>query len=193
MNAVSGAAGAPPTRTSADFRPEIQALRAVAVTAVVLFHLWPDRLTGGFVGVDVFFAISGFLITGHLLREATSSSGIALPSFWARRIRRLMPAASTVLVATLVGTVVFLPQRLWQDAAQQIGASAIGLQNWLLASNSVDYFAADNQPMGAIFEHHNRQAGDAVIIGSHRIIVCSCGKYEESVTHFHLGKFGFFK
>jgi len=148
MNPVTVQIAAPSGGPSSEFRPEIQALRALAVVLVVLFHLWPDRLTGGFVGVDVFFAISGYLITGHLLREAASPAGISLPSFWARRIRRLTPAAVLVLLVTLVGTVVFLPQRVWQDTAQQIGASAIGLQNWLLASNSVDYFASTNQPTG---------------------------------------------
>jgi peptidoglycan/LPS O-acetylase OafA/YrhL len=141
-------AGTLPAPTTSDFRPEIQALRAVAVVLVVLFHLWPDRLTGGFVGVDVFFAISGYLITGHLLRENASPAGISLLSFWARRIRRLTPAAVLVLLVTLAATVIFLPQRVWQDTTQQIGASAIGLQNWLLASNSVDYFASTNQPTG---------------------------------------------
>jgi peptidoglycan/LPS O-acetylase OafA/YrhL len=87
---------------SETFRPEVQALRALAVGIVVLFHLWPNRLTGGFVGVDVFFVISGFLITGHLLREGGSRSGILLPQFWARRIRRLMPASALVLGVCVV-------------------------------------------------------------------------------------------
>jgi peptidoglycan/LPS O-acetylase OafA/YrhL len=116
---------------------------------VVLFHLWPDRLTGGYVGVDVFFAISGYLITGHLLREADTEQGIRLPAFWARRIRRLTPAAVLVLVATLVATVLFLPSRLWQLTVEQIAASALGFENWLLAIQSVDYFGADNQPTAA--------------------------------------------
>lgn len=73
-----------PPRAGDRIRPEIQALRAVAVTLVLLYHLWPGRLGGGYVGVDVFFVISGFLITGHLMREvdwtgpggfASSSSG----------------------------------------------------------------------------------------------------------------------
>ena len=133
-------------RRSTDFRPEIQALRALAVIAVVLFHLWPNRLTGGFVGVDVFFVISGYLITGHLLREADSTAGISLPQFWARRVRRLLPASTVVLVACLILTVTVMPLRVWQVTAQQIAASAVGAQNWALAANSVNYFGADNQP-----------------------------------------------
>lgn len=121
-------------------------MRALAVILVVLFHLWPDRLTGGYVGVDVFFAISGYLITGHLLREASTPGGVRLPAFWARRIRRLTPAAALVLAATLIGTVLFLPSRLWQLTVEQVAASALGFENWLLAIQSVDYFGADNQP-----------------------------------------------
>jgi peptidoglycan/LPS O-acetylase OafA/YrhL len=63
------------------FRPEIQALRALAVSLVIVFHLWPGRLTGGYVGVDVFFVISGFLITAHLLKEADLSGRVKLSEF----------------------------------------------------------------------------------------------------------------
>ena len=145
---TEGRSEAPPrvALPTGGFRPEIQALRALAVVLVVVFHLWPTRLTGGFVGVDVFFAISGFLITGHLLREVGSGRAVHLGAFWARRIRRLLPAASLVLVASCVVTVTLLPYRLWQDTATQIGASALGIQNWVLASNAVDYFAVNNQP-----------------------------------------------
>jgi peptidoglycan/LPS O-acetylase OafA/YrhL len=122
------------------------------VLLVVVFHLWPDRLTGGYVGVDVFFAISGYLITGHLLREAASTGRIDLPSFWARRIRRLLPAAALVLAVSLAATVAFLPSRVWQETAYQIGASAIGLQNWALAANSVDYFGSTTAP--SIVQHY---------------------------------------
>jgi peptidoglycan/LPS O-acetylase OafA/YrhL len=128
------------------FSSEIQALRALAVLLVVVFHLWPNRLTGGFVGVDVFFVISGYLITGHLLREASRPGGMSLRSFWARRVRRLLPAAVLVLAVCLVATVLFLPSRLWEETARQVGASAVGIENWVLAANSVDYFGAGNKP-----------------------------------------------
>ena len=80
-------------RTARAFRADIQGLRAVAVSLVVLFHLWPTGSTGGFVGVDVFFVISGFLITSHLLRPAAAHRRVDLAAFWARRVRRLLPAA----------------------------------------------------------------------------------------------------
>src|SRR5699024_2182132 len=87
------------------FRADIQGLRALAVGIVLLYHLWPDRFNGGFVGVDVFFVISGFLITSHLINTPPRSwSDIA--RFWARRIRRLLPAS--LLVLFVVGIATFL-------------------------------------------------------------------------------------
>src|SRR3954452_15945623 len=74
-----------PDDPSGRVRPEIQALRAIAVVSVVIYHFWPARLPGGYVGVDVFFVISGYLIIGHLLREAHTSGRIRLVDFWARR------------------------------------------------------------------------------------------------------------
>jgi peptidoglycan/LPS O-acetylase OafA/YrhL len=135
-----------------NFRPEIQALRAIAVALVVLFHLWPNRLSGGFIGVDIFFAISGFLITGHILREATSDRGIRLGQFWARRVRRLLPAAYLVLAASLITVLTLLPPRIWKETAIQIGASALGIQNWTLAATSVDYFGSSEQP--SLVQHY---------------------------------------
>ncbi|CAN5360563.1 SGNH hydrolase domain-containing protein [soil metagenome] len=128
------------------FRPEINALRAVAVVSVVTYHLWPERLPGGYTGVDIFFVISGFLITGHLHREVRQSGRVHLGRFWARRIRRLVPAASVVLLASLVLMLAVVPHSLWQRTATEIGASALYAQNWVLAANSVDYLGADGTP-----------------------------------------------
>jgi len=136
-------ATAPASRESR-FRPEIQALRALAVTLVIAFHLWPDHVTGGYVGVDVFFVISGYLITSHLLRERQATGRIALSQFYARRIRRLLPAALLVLAVTLVVVLVAVPTALWRQFLGEIGASAVYVVNWVLAANSVDYFAAEN-------------------------------------------------
>lgn len=127
-------------------RPEIQALRAVAVAAVVLYHLWPLRLPGGFVGVDMFFAVSGFLITAHLLREVETRGSVRITTFWARRARRLLPASLVVLVATSVAVLLVVPRALWQQFFRAIGASVLYVENWLLAGDSVDYLAAENAP-----------------------------------------------
>lgn len=135
------------------FRPEIQALRAIAVLAVVVYHLWPTRLPGGYVGVDVFFVISGFLITAHLLREAERHSRIDLPAFYARRARRLLPAALVVLLATAIGTVVVLPVQNWPQVAREIVAATLYVENWVLASDSVDYLA-QNANIASPVQHY---------------------------------------
>ncbi|WP_257793729.1 acyltransferase family protein [Microbacterium sp. JZ31] len=129
-----------------DFRPDIQALRALAVVSVLLYHLWPEHLTGGFVGVDVFFVISGFLITLHLLREREKTGRIAIGRFWARRAARLLPASLIVLLTTAVLVVVIVPRSLWQQFLGDILASTFYVQNWNLMAASVDYLAADNAP-----------------------------------------------
>ena len=91
------------------FRPDIEGLRAFAVLSVVLYHADLLGVHGGFVGVDVFFVISGFLIT-RLLMESVGEHGIrALPTFYTRRIRRLLPAAMTVVVATVVAARFWAP------------------------------------------------------------------------------------
>lgn len=127
-------------------RLDIQILRAVAVSTVVLFHLWPSFLPGGYVGVDVFFVISGFLISGHIQSQLRSGNKFSFLSFYARRIRRLLPAASFVLFVTLVATYLVAPWRMWASTASQVAASSLGFQNWLLALNSVDYFSSNSNP-----------------------------------------------
>ena len=83
-------------------RKDIEGMRAVAVGLVVLNHAGVPWLPGGYIGVDVFFVISGFLITSLLLDEATSSGGVNLMQFWARRARRIMPMSIVVTVATVI-------------------------------------------------------------------------------------------
>ncbi|MCA1568909.1 MAG: acyltransferase [Chloroflexi bacterium] len=126
-------------------RPEIQALRAIAVLTVVIYHVWPEAMPGGFVGVDVFFAISGYLITAHLLREVETTGALSLWGFWARRARRLLPAALLTLFVCAIGTLLLVPQVYWQQFLTEIGASTAYFQNWQLASDAVDYLAADNR------------------------------------------------
>ncbi len=123
------------------FLPEVQALRAVAVLLVVLYHLWPLRLSGGFVGVDVFFVISGFLITSHLDREVRRTGRVSLPRFYSRRARRLLPASVLVLVVTVLASVVVLPDGRWGTTAREVLASVFYVQNWVLADRAVDYSA----------------------------------------------------
>ena len=93
----------------ARFRPDIEGLRAVAVLAVVLFHADVPGVGGGYVGVDVFFVISGFLITGLLWREANTTGTVRLGRFYGARARRLLPASATVGVITMIGATLLLP------------------------------------------------------------------------------------
>src|SRR5688500_14057642 len=132
----------PRTTLSHPLRADIQALRALAVMSVVLFHLWPNRLPGGFVGVDVFFVISGYLITAHLFREVERTGRLRLARFWAARVRRLLPASLLTLLLTAVAVLVLVPRSLWDQFLAEVMASAGYVQNWLLASNAVDYLAA---------------------------------------------------
>ena len=124
-------------------RTDIQALRAIAVLLVLVYHLVPTRLTGGFVGVDVFFVISGFLITSHLLQHPPRSAG-DVADFWSRRIRRLLPASLLVLAVTLVASRLVAPETQWLNTAKQAAFAALYVVNWSLASDSVDYLAAEN-------------------------------------------------
>ena len=130
--------------TPAAPRTDVQALRAIAVGAVVLNHLWPNRLPGGYVGVDVFFVISGFLITSHLLKELLSTGRVRLATFYARRVRRLLPAALLVLAVSAVAVWAFLPYTAWSRSAQEIAASAFYVENWALAARSVNYSALND-------------------------------------------------
>jgi peptidoglycan/LPS O-acetylase OafA/YrhL len=116
------------------FRTDIQALRALAVTLVVVNHLWPNQLTGGYIGVDVFFVISGFIISSQLIREINRTGRIQLAQFYGRRVRRLLPAAFLVLIFVVIATYALLPRSLWTNYAEQVMASATYWQNWLLAA-----------------------------------------------------------
>ena len=126
-------------------RTDIQGLRAVAVSLVVIYHLVPSSLTGGFIGVDVFFVISGFLITLHLMQRPPSG-GRDLARFWGRRVRRLLPASLLVLATTLVFSRLIAPETQWGNTASQARAATLYVVNWLLARDSVDYLAAENAP-----------------------------------------------
>lgn len=123
------------------FRADIQALRALAVSLVVLNHLWPARLPGGYVGVDVFFVISGFLITSHLTKELLNTGHVRLRRFYVRRARRLLPAALVVLGASTIAVWLWLPYTQWTSNAQELVASTLYVENWLLAVKAVDYSA----------------------------------------------------
>lgn len=130
------------------FLPHVQGLRAIAVLAVVLYHFWPARFSGGYVGVDVFFVISGFLITSHLMRELTATGTVRLGQFWARRARRLLPASLLVLLfCALVAMSPYLtPTSALPNEVREILASTFYVENWFLALNSADYLNHSGDP-----------------------------------------------
>lgn len=128
------------------FRPDIQGLRAVAVLLVLIYHIWPESLSGGYVGVDVFFVISGFLITSMLARDVENSGRIRLLEFYARRARRLMPAATVVLVICGAAAVLILPPIRYNAIGREIAASALYFQNINLFFLEIDYLTQDTAP-----------------------------------------------
>ena len=135
-------ASAPPI---GKFRPDIQGMRAVAVTLVFIFHLWPSAIPAGYVGVDVFFVISGYLITSGLLKEVVRDGSVSIRSFYMRRILRLLPVATCVLLV-VAACIPLLPRTQWFDTAVDVTGSALYVENWILAFRSTDYFALGASP-----------------------------------------------
>jgi peptidoglycan/LPS O-acetylase OafA/YrhL len=135
--AVEQRAAAP----SSGVRLDIEGLRAVAVTMVLVHHTGVGVLSGGFAGVDVFFVISGFLITSLLLRELDRSATVSVSAFYARRVRRLLPAASLVILVTLALGWWVLPSSARPELGTDGIAAALYVLNWVLAARSVDYLA----------------------------------------------------
>lgn len=128
-------------RTTPSYVAHVDGLRAVAVVAVMAYHLDADLLPGGFVGVDVFFVISGFVVTASLAGHKHETIGSFLARFYARRLARLIPALVTMLVATTLLYVLFVPKAWFNQAAETVGQWAFwGLSNWNLDRQVVNYF-----------------------------------------------------
>ncbi|EJW22098.1 hypothetical protein IMCC14465_04920 [alpha proteobacterium IMCC14465] len=129
------------------YRPEIDGLRAFAVLSVVAFHAFPELVSGGFVGVDVFFVISGFLITGHIY-ENLDKGQFSLAEFFARRIRRIFPALIVVMASALAFGWIALLADEYAQLGKHISSSAAFVVNFVLAGEA-GYFdnAAETKPM----------------------------------------------
>lgn len=118
-------------------------MRAVAICLVLLYHAGVPLFGGGYVGVDVFFVLSGFLITGVMLRDVDRTGKLSLTNFWARRARRLLPAAFFALGAASLITWLWLPLTQRVVFGKDIVSAALYVVNWRLAGRSVDYLAED--------------------------------------------------
>jgi peptidoglycan/LPS O-acetylase OafA/YrhL len=136
------AASRPKPEPKSAFRGDLEGLRAVAVILVLLYHAQIPGFGGGYVGVDVFFVLSGFLITGILLRERSSSGRISLPGFYARRARRILPAAALVLVVTVIAAALFMPPLSVPDTTRDAAAAALYVSNIRFALQATDYLAS---------------------------------------------------
>ncbi|MCK0118290.1 peptidoglycan/LPS O-acetylase OafA/YrhL [Isoptericola sp. CG 20/1183] len=130
-------------RPTGVFRPDIEGMRAIAIGLVLIYHAGVRQLPGGFVGVDVFFVISGFLITGLLIRELERTGRISLATFYARRAKRLLPATGLVLATTALLTWWTVSAVDWRAFGGDIVSAALYVVNWRLADRSVDYLAED--------------------------------------------------
>src|SRR6516225_3702194 len=134
------------------FRPDIEGLRAIAVIAVVLYHAGIPGVAGGYIGVDVFFVISGFLITGLLWREVTTTNTVRLGRFYGARARRLLPAAATVGIATAVAAAAVLAPLKARSVLVDGIATALYVGNYRFAGQGTDYLASDLPP--SPFQHY---------------------------------------
>jgi peptidoglycan/LPS O-acetylase OafA/YrhL len=132
------------TGEAVTYRPHLDGLRTVAVYLVLVFHAGADRLSGGFIGVDVFFVLSGYLVTQVVLRELWGQPGrLATARFYARRVRRLLPAAVvTLLVTAAVFRLVASPAEV-RDVEDSFRAAFLYVANWHFIASSTDYFAAE--------------------------------------------------
>ena len=147
ISADQESAGSGRAARKSGFRPDVEGLRAVAVGAVLLYHAGVPFARGGYVGVDVFFVISGFLITGLLVRELERTGTVLLARFYSRRAKRLLPLTVVVLafvVLVALALPLYDPVRM-DELSGSVIACGLYVMNWLLAVRATDYFAAGLQ------------------------------------------------
>lgn len=135
--------------TERQFLPEIEGLRGAAIIVIAVYHIWFNRVSGG---VDVFLLLSGFFITGSLVRAVESGRGVRPVRYAARIVRRIFPPALVVAAATVAMTAIWLPRATWNQQIGDILASAFYVGNWRLAETSVDYLSSNNG--ASIVQHY---------------------------------------
>ncbi|MCH7232372.1 acyltransferase [Glycomyces sp. L485] len=144
---VRPAPGAPPDRwEGTGFRPDIQGMRAIAVMLVLLSHAGFAFAAGGYVGVDAFFVLSGFLITSLLIKEVFDTGTISIAGFYARRARRILPASTAVTLVTVVAVVAWFPVTRLEEALRDAFAVVVYMVNYLFVISSTEYLNADAMP-----------------------------------------------
>lgn len=131
------------------FRPEIEGLRTVAAFLVAVYHVWFDRVSGG---VDIFFVVSGFLITGSLVRQYEHRGSIQVMSYLRRIARRILPAAFLVLGASLLGSLAIISRAYRAQTLSDIAAASVYLANLSFADRAVDYLAQD-EPQSVVLHY----------------------------------------
>jgi peptidoglycan/LPS O-acetylase OafA/YrhL len=134
------------------FRPDIEGLRGLTLLAILAFHVDMPGVSGGFVGPDIFFFISGFVITGQLWREVSSTGTIGLRKFYGKRARRLLPVSAAVGVVTAIASALLLPPLQAKSALMDGIASALYVPNFWFIGQQVDYFAGNTLP--SPFQHY---------------------------------------
>lgn len=135
----------PPTEKRMPYLPALDGLRAISVIAVLLYHAEVSWLPAGFLGVEVFFVVSGYLITALLLREVAETGGVDVRRFWARRFRRLVPAVVALLIGTVLYLLVFARNEL-DGLFGEIVASLAYVTNWFAIFGNVSYFDSLGRP-----------------------------------------------
>lgn len=134
------------TLTSMRHRRDIEGVRALAVLAVVLYHFGVPGFSGGYVGVDVFFVVSGFLITSLLVAEREATGRVSFGNFYARRVRRLLPISAVVLAVTALASAIWLDVTRHDSLVDEIVAAALFGANVLFANQGTDYLASSLPP-----------------------------------------------
>ena len=131
----------PAGRRSERYRSDIEGMRAVAILLIVGYHAGVPGFSGGFIGVDVFFVISGYLITRNLLDQSRTTNRLDLPEFWARRIRRLVPGLGLMVAVTLVAALVIVAPFDMLRVSKEGAASALYISNIVFGNEAQNYFA----------------------------------------------------
>ncbi|MEQ1700355.1 MAG: acyltransferase family protein [Ilumatobacteraceae bacterium] len=137
---------ADPQHDAWGYRPAIDGMRTIAIYLVVLFHAGLARFSNGFIGVDVFFVLSGYLVTNVMLQEHRSSGRIRLRRFYARRVRRLLPAAAVLVVAVCLASQLVLPRLTRAGYVSDARAALLYVANWHFLGSSTGYFAEGADP-----------------------------------------------